>query len=78
MNVVSSSRKNNASSSLNPILGSRSRIMDDKSRMMMMMDSSSNIELNFYLNPPSHELSLDEFEELALARLKVSFVLLKR
>ena len=76
MNVVSSSRKNNASSSLNPILGSRSRIMDDKSRMMM--DSSSNIELNFYLNPPSHELSLDEFEELALARLKVSFFLLKR
>jgi len=44
----------------------------------MMMDSSSNIELNFYLNPPSHELSLDEFEELALARLKVSFVLLKQ
>ncbi len=30
-----------------------------------------NLELNFYSTPPNYELSLDEFEELALARLKV-------
>lgn len=29
-------------------------------------------ELNFYANPPSYELSLDEFEQFALARLKVN------
>lgn len=28
-------------------------------------------DLNFYSNPPSYELSLDEFEQFALARLKV-------
>jgi hypothetical protein len=29
-------------------------------------------DLNFYSNPPSYELSLDEFEQFALARLKVN------
>lgn len=31
-------------------------------------------DLNFYNDIPSHELSIDEFEELALARLKVRFL----
>jgi len=30
--------------------------------------------LSFYAEPPYFELSLDEFEEFALARLKVRFV----
>ena len=29
------------------------------------------LELSFFSTPPNYELSLDEFEELALARLKV-------
>jgi hypothetical protein len=34
------------------------------------------LELNFYASPPSYELSLDEFEDLALARLKVRTTIL--
>ena len=33
--------------------------------------AAAELELSFYANPPDYELSLDEFEELALARLKV-------
>jgi hypothetical protein len=36
-----------------------------------MIGSSSN-DVDMYLDVPSFELSLDEFEEYALARLKVS------
>ena len=35
--------------------------------------AATPVELNFYATPPSYELSLDEFEELALARLKVRY-----
>lgn len=39
--------------------------------------SSSSNDVDMYLDVPSFELSLDEFEEYALARLKVGlFVLL--
>jgi len=34
--------------------------------------SRQEVTLNFYAEPPHFELSLDEFEEFALARLKVS------
>ena len=34
--------------------------------------SSSSNDVDMYLDVPSFELSLDEFEEYALARLKVS------
>ena len=39
-----------------------------------LLESNSNntLELNFYGSPPNYELSIDEFESLALARLKVS------
>ena len=33
--------------------------------------TTNNLELNFYATPPNYELSIDEFESLALARLKV-------
>jgi len=33
----------------------------------------NGITLSFYSEPPQFELSLDEFEEFALARLKVRF-----
>ena len=35
--------------------------------------SSSSNDVDMYLDVPSFELSLDEFEEYALARLKVSY-----
>ena len=35
--------------------------------------SSSTNDVDMYLDVPSFELSLDEFEEYALARLKVSY-----
>lgn len=57
MNVVGVSR--GPSSSLRRGFGGSERI------------DALNLELNFYSTPPNYELSLDEFEELALARLKV-------
>ena len=33
--------------------------------------TDGSVDVNMYLDPPSFELSLDEFEEYALARLKV-------
>jgi hypothetical protein len=36
--------------------------------------SSSSASLDFYMDPPQTELTLDEFEVLALKRLKVHFV----
>eukprot|EP00984_Skeletonema_dohrnii_P034299 scaffold33521_cov130-Skeletonema_dohrnii-CCMP3373.AAC.5 len=38
----------------------------------MSVGSSSSNDVDMYLDVPSFELSLDEFEEYALARLKVS------
>lgn len=35
------------------------------------LTESNAADLNFYSNPPTYELSLDEFEQFALARLKV-------
>jgi hypothetical protein len=58
MNVVGVSR-GPSSSSLRRGIGGRER------------SDALNLELNFYSTPPNYELSLDEFEELALARLKV-------
>jgi hypothetical protein len=37
--------------------------------------SRHEVTLDFYAEPPHFELSLDEFEEFALARLKVSYPL---
>ena len=37
--------------------------------------SSSATDVDMYLDVPSFELSLDEFEEYALARLKVCYTL---
>jgi len=33
--------------------------------------SSSEIDVSFYADVPNYEMSLDEFEEMALTRLKV-------
>ena len=34
-------------------------------------NQQTEVDLNFYSNVPNYELSLDEFEKMALARLKV-------
>jgi hypothetical protein len=47
---------------------------DSKDIGMLGSGSSSN-DVDMYLDVPSFELSLDEFEEYALARLKVSTVI---
>lgn len=44
---------------------SRNRMTEEKS-------SNKSQNVDFYQDIPSYELSLDEFEEYALARLKVS------
>ncbi len=37
----------------------------------ILSENNNALELNFYATPPNYELSIDEFESLALARLKV-------
>ncbi len=52
---------------LNPRAGGDEKFFDGDSSA-----ASAALELSFFATPPNYELSLDEFEELALARLKVS------
>ena len=57
-------------------IGGKSRISTPTLKKETVSGSSgrNDVILSFYGEPPSYELSLDEFEEYALARLKVCFV----
>ena len=66
MNVVGSSNRRVKSSI------DRLSIQSKGGAKLTTTSASSSLELNFYATPPNYELTLDEFEELALARLKVS------
>ena len=54
-------------------IGGKSRISTPTLKKETLSGSSgrNDVILSFYGEPPSYELSLDEFEEYALARLKV-------
>ncbi len=66
MNIAGTSR---GSSLRNPLRRGGLKHGFDNDRLE---SKANNLELNFYATPPNYELSIDEFETLALARLKVS------
>jgi hypothetical protein len=67
MNIAGSLRKPSSSIALR-----RGGFLPDSKLDGRSNSGQSPLELNFYATPPNYEFQLDEFEELALARLKVS------
>mmetsp|Transcript_23527 Transcript_23527/g.34202 ORF Transcript_23527/g.34202 Transcript_23527/m.34202 type:complete len:95 (-) Transcript_23527:112-396(-) len=59
-----------------PSLTTSRYIKEEPSALSSSSSSSVEAPLDFYAEIPSYELSLDEFEEFALARLKVRLHLL--